>query len=78
MSWADLVGVLATTTSMAAHAAGPGLDVRPADQKPAPNIVLVWDGGGPGGHSGAIDDNSPLAAPGNGRDERTRLTGDKQ
>jgi len=55
-----LAGVLATTTPMAGHPAGPGLDIRPADQRPAPNIVLVWDGGGPGGHSGAIGGHSPV------------------
>jgi hypothetical protein len=49
-----LAGVLATTTPMAGHTAGPAFDIRPADQGPASNIVLVSDGGGSSGHSGAV------------------------
>jgi hypothetical protein len=59
-----LAAVLATTTPMAGHAAGPGSDMRPADRGPASNIVLVWDGGGSGGHSGAIGaQRAPGRAP---------------
>jgi len=49
-----LVGALAVTVPIAAHANGPGSNMRPADAGPAPSIVLVWDGGGSGGRSGAI------------------------
>jgi hypothetical protein len=47
-------GVLAITAPVAVYANGPGSNMRPAIAGPAPNIVLVWDGGGSGGRSGAI------------------------
>jgi hypothetical protein len=50
--------VLATATNIAAHAGGPGSNVRPAAE-PASNLMLVWDRGGSGGRSGAI--SSPTA-----------------
>jgi hypothetical protein len=49
-----LAGVLATTAPMAAHANGPGSNLRATNAGPASNLVLVWDGGGSGGRSGAI------------------------
>jgi hypothetical protein len=49
-----LAAVLATTTPMAGHAAGRGSDMRAAVRGPASNIMLVWDSGGSGGHSGLI------------------------
>ena len=59
-----LAGVLAVTVPMAAHAGGPGSDMRPVNAGPSPGIVLVWDGsrsssqvGAHGGHStvGRVD-----------------------
>jgi hypothetical protein len=49
-----LAEVLAITASIAAHANGPGLNMRPANAWSAPSIVLVWDGGGSGGRSGVV------------------------
>ena len=49
-----LAGLLMVTVSIAAHANGPGSNMRPANTEPAPGIVLVWDGGGSGPSSGAI------------------------
>ena len=49
-----LTGVLAITAPMAAHANGPGSNMRPGNAGAFANIVLVGDGGGSGGHSGAI------------------------
>jgi hypothetical protein len=49
-----MAGVLAITAPIAAHANGPGSNMRPATAGPVPGIVLVWDGGGSGGHLGAI------------------------
>jgi hypothetical protein len=49
-----LAGVLASTTPIVAHANGPGSNMRPVNAGPAPSIVLAWDGGGSGGHSGAF------------------------
>src|SRR5215472_9952693 len=49
-----LAGVLAITTPISGHAAGPGTNLRSTNSGPASNIVLVWDGGGSGEHSGAI------------------------
>src|SRR5580700_7828786 len=46
--------LLAITVPNVAHANGSGSNMRPGNAGPATNIVLVWDGGGPGGHSGAI------------------------
>jgi hypothetical protein len=43
-----LAGVLAVTVPIAAHAREP----EPANAGPAPGIVLAWDGGGSGRHSG--------------------------
>ena len=49
-----LAGLLMVTVPIAAHANGPGSNMRPANTEPAPGIVLVWDGGGSGPSSGAI------------------------
>jgi hypothetical protein len=49
-----LVGLLAVTVPIAAHANGPRSNMGPANAGPTPGIVLVWDGGGSGGHSAAI------------------------
>ena len=46
--------LLAGTASIVAHANGPGAKVGPAESRPAPGIVLAWDGSGSGGHSGPI------------------------
>jgi hypothetical protein len=46
--------LLAVTVPIAAHANGPWSNMGPAKSGPGPGIVLVWDGGGSGGHSGAI------------------------
>src|SRR5260370_33115918 len=54
-----LAGVLAITAPMAAHANGPGSNLRATNAGPASNLVLVWDGGGSGGHSGAIGGRPP-------------------
>src|SRR5271166_6648005 len=51
-----LAGILAITVPIAAHANGPEPNMRPADRG-AVNIVLVWDGGSPGGYSGPIGDH---------------------
>jgi len=50
-----LAGLLMVTVSIAAHANGPGSNMRPVNAGPAPGIVLVWDGGGSGRHAGTID-----------------------
>ena len=49
-----LAGVLAATTPITGYAAGPGSAMRAANRGTASNIVLVWDGAGSGGHSGAM------------------------
>ena len=49
-----LAGLLMVTVPIAAHANGPGSNMRPTNTEPAPGIVLVWDGGGSGPSSGAI------------------------
>jgi hypothetical protein len=46
--------LLAVTVPTAAHANWPLSKMRPANSGPAPGIVLVWDGGGSGRHSGAF------------------------
>jgi hypothetical protein len=46
--------LLAVTVPIAAHANGPRSNMGPANSGPAPGIVLVWDGGGSGRHSGAF------------------------
>ena len=47
-------GVLfAVTVSFAAQANGLRSNMGPASAGLAPGVVLVWDGGGSGGHSGA-------------------------
>jgi hypothetical protein len=48
------VGVLVVTVPIAARANEPGSNMRPSNPVPAPGIVLVWDGGGSGGHPGAV------------------------
>jgi hypothetical protein len=48
-----LAGALAITTPIAGHAAGPGSNMRSATAEPVSNVVLVWDGGGSVGRSGA-------------------------
>jgi len=48
-----LAGVLAITASIAAHANEPGSNMRVS------SIVLAWDGGDPGGHSGAVGTHPP-------------------
>jgi hypothetical protein len=45
--------LLSVTVSVAAQANGPRSNMGPANPGPAPGIV-VWDGGGSGGHSRAI------------------------
>jgi hypothetical protein len=45
--------LLAVTVPIAAHANGPRA-MRPANAGPASGVVLVWEGGGSGGHSGAM------------------------
>jgi hypothetical protein len=45
--------LLAVTVSIVAHANGLRSNI-PANAGPAPGIVLAWDGGGSGGHSGAL------------------------
>ena len=45
--------LFAVTVPIAAHANGPRV-MGPANARPAPGIVLAWDGGGSGGHPGAI------------------------
>jgi hypothetical protein len=49
-----LLSVLAITTPMAVQAGGPVLNMRPAKAGLGSTLVLVWDGGGSGGHSGAV------------------------
>jgi hypothetical protein len=49
-----LAGVFASTIPMTGYAAGPGSNILLTYQEPSSNIVLVWDGGGPGGQAGAI------------------------
>ena len=49
-----LAGIFAITVPIAGHAEGPKVKLRPADQGATSNIVPVWEGGGSGGHSGAI------------------------
>lgn len=46
--------LLAVTVPSAAHANGPGSNMRPVNAGAAASIVLAWDGGGSGGHSGAF------------------------
>jgi hypothetical protein len=46
--------LLAVTVPIAAHANEPRSNMGRANSGPAPGIVLVWDGGSSGGHSGAI------------------------
>jgi hypothetical protein len=46
--------LLAVTVPIVAHANGPQSNIGPANSAPAPHIMLAWDGGGSGGHSGAI------------------------
>jgi len=46
--------LLAVTVPIAAHANGPRSNMERANSGPAPGIVLVWDGGGSGRHSGAF------------------------
>jgi hypothetical protein len=58
-----LAGVLAIVTPMIGHADGPGVDIRPADQGSARNIVPVWDGDGPDGHAGAGRDRQWNGGP---------------
>jgi hypothetical protein len=70
-----LAGALAIIAPMAAHASGPGSNWRSTNAGPAPNIVLVGDGGGSGGHSGAIG-GRPTAGR-NGTGGRVLLTEDQ-
>lgn len=48
-----LLSAVAIMTPMAVQAGGPALNMRPAEAGPGSNFVLVWDGSGSGGHSGA-------------------------
>jgi hypothetical protein len=52
--------LLAVTVPIAAHANGPRPSMERANSGPAPGIMLVWDGGGSGRHSGAIG-GQPMA-----------------
>jgi len=54
-----LVSVLAITAPMFARANGPRPDLEPADRGTASNLVLVWDHGVSGGHSGAAAGHRP-------------------
>src|SRR5262249_663714 len=47
-----LAGIFAVAPPVAAN--GPASNLRATDRGTASSIVLVWDGGGSGGHSGAI------------------------
>ena len=49
-----MAGVLAFAVPIAAHANGPRSNMGPANARPAPGIVLAWDGGSSGGRSGAF------------------------
>ena len=46
--------LLAVTGPIAAHDNGPRSNMGPVNSGPAPGILLMWHGGGSGGHSGAI------------------------
>jgi hypothetical protein len=46
--------LLAVTVPIAAHANGPRSNMGSPNSGPAPGIGLAWDGGGSGGHSGAV------------------------
>ncbi len=46
--------LLAVSVPSAAHTNAPGSNMRSAKAGPASSIVLAWDGGSSGGHSGAI------------------------
>jgi hypothetical protein len=50
-----LVGVLAITAPIAAHPNRPGSKMPPANARSESGVVLVWDGSGSGGHSGATE-----------------------
>ena len=55
--------LLSVTVSVAAQANGPRSNMGPANSGPAPGIVLAWDGGGSGGHPGAIGGERTAAHP---------------
>jgi hypothetical protein len=46
------LALVLTITAPAVRADGLGSNLRPADRKQPSNIIMVWDGGGSGGHSG--------------------------
>ena len=57
-------GVLfAVTVSFAAQANGLRSNMGPASAGLAPGVVLAWDGGGSGGHSGAPGGQRPAGHP---------------
>ena len=55
--------LFAVTVPIATHANGPRSNMGPANSGPAPGIVLAWDGGGSGGHPGAIGGERTAAHP---------------
>ena len=54
-----LLSVLAITPPIVARASGPATNMRPGNVGRASNIVLIWDGGGSGGHSGVTTGHRP-------------------
>jgi hypothetical protein len=61
-----LAGMFAIIVPIVGHADGPKLNLRPADQRTASNIVPIWEGGRSGGHSGAIGGRTAAAEWSNG------------
>jgi len=60
----SLGGVLALSVPIGGHANGLGSGMGPANAGPAPGILLPWDGGSSGRHSGAIGVHpTPVASP---------------
>ena len=55
--------LLSGTASIVAHANGMRSNMAPVNAGPAPDIVLAWDGGGSGGHPGAIGGERTAAHP---------------
>ena len=55
--------LLSGTASIVAHANGLRSNMAPVNARPAPDIVLAWDGGGSGGRSGALSGQRTAAHP---------------
>jgi hypothetical protein len=55
--------LLSGTVPIATHANGPQSNMGPANSRPAPGIVLAWDGGGSGGRSAAPSGQRTAAHP---------------